>query len=210
MASKSNYKKQSPSAQAPKCWPEDITYLTTPRYFQSISPAALRIQKSEVVDLTTILPVSTGPSSNVRIKEINNPKHPAHGQSGLFAARHLAPDAFILQYLGFVHTNEDADPKSNYDLNLDRELGIGVDATHFGNEARFINDYRGISDRPNAEFREVWVEMSKGELEKRMGVFVLSAGKSGKRSKGITKNEEILVSYGKGFWRVLQNEALQD
>ena len=107
----------------------------------------------------------------------------------------------ILFYIGIVHGNEDTDVTSDYDLSLDRELGLGVDAATAGNEARFINDYRGITDRgPNAEFREVWVETSKGKYEKRMGVFVLPAGKSGKRAAGIKKGEEILVSYGKGFW----------
>lgn len=32
-----------------------------------------------------------------------------------------------------------------------------------------------------------------------MGVWVLPAGKSGK-GKGIKKGDEILVSYGRGFW----------
>lgn len=69
-----------------------------------------------------------------------------------------------------------------------------------GNEARFINDFRGIAPSANAEFRDVWVDVGKGYLEKRMALYVLTAGKSGKRAKGIGKGEEILVSYGKGFW----------
>jgi len=35
---------------------------------------------------------------------------------------------------------------------------------------------------------------------------VLSAGKRGKRSKGIAKGEEIVVSYGKGFWHHRREE----
>jgi hypothetical protein len=42
-------------------------------------------------------------------------------------------------------------------------------------------------------------------VEKRVGVFVLSAGKSGKRAKGIGRGQEILVSYGKGFWTERQS-----
>lgn len=137
----------------------------------------------------------------VRISSIANPAHPACGQYGLFAARHLQPDSFILHYLGFVHGPEEADEASDYDNSLDRDACIGVDATHAGNEARFINDYRGVSSAgPNAEFRDCWVEVGHQQLEKRIGVYVLPAGKSGKRSKGIAKGEEILVSYGKGFW----------
>jgi len=114
----------------------------------------------------------------------------------------LVPDSFVLFYLGFVHGEADSDPCSNYDLSLDRELGVGVDATKMGNEARFTNDYRGVNSfGPNAEFKEVWVHRGIGRYEKRMAVYVLPAGKSGKRAKGIGKGEEILVSYGKGFWR---------
>ena len=41
-----------------------------------------------------------------------------------------------------------------------------------------------------------------------VGVFVLSAGKSGKRAKGIGRGQEILVSYGKGFWAGRQSAAI--
>jgi SET domain-containing protein len=145
---------------------------------------------------------------NVSITAISDQAHPACGQSGLFAKRHLAPDSFILLYLGVIHGQEDADPTSDYDLSLDRELNVGIDASKSGNEARFINDYRGVTQRgPNAEFRDVWVEPRHGKYERRMAVFVLSSGKSGKRAAGIKKGEEILVSYGKGFWSERQYTA---
>lgn len=90
---------------------------------------------------------------------------------------------------------------SDYDLSLDREHGIGIDASRKGNEARFINDYRGIAERPNVEFMEIWDGRSG---ERGMGVFVLGEGKAGKvgkgRFRGVKKGEEILVSYGRGFW----------
>jgi hypothetical protein len=91
---------------------------------------------------------------------------------------------------------------------LDRDLGIGVDASIMGNEARFINDFRGVSAAPNAEFRDIMVNTSNNRAEKRVGVFVLSAGKSGKRAKGINRGQEILVSYGKGFWA--QRQSVQE
>ncbi len=94
---------------------------------------------------------------------------------------------------------------SNYDLSLDRELGIGIDADKKGNEARFINDYRGVKDRSNAEFKEIW-DGRKGE--RGMGVWVLSEGRSGKQ-KGIRKGEEILVSYGRGFWGARKGDENQ-
>lgn len=103
-------------------------------------------------------------------------------------------------------TDSLADASSDYDLTLGpRELGIGIDASRQGNEGRFVNDFRGVRDTgPNAEFREVWVTIGVGKskrIERWMGVFVLPAGKSGKNVKGIRKGEEIVVSYGKGFWQ---------
>ncbi|OCK76307.1 hypothetical protein K432DRAFT_306640 [Lepidopterella palustris CBS 459.81] len=193
----------------PKGWPPEVTYIRVPIYSKKLPTYALNSLKSPSTASfkPNPIPTAVGPSRNVRINAISNTSHPAHGQYGLFAAQHLPPDTLIIPYLGFVHGKEDVDPASDYDLSLDREAGIGVDATKMGNEARFINDYRGVGPSgPNAEFRETWVDIGNGETEKRMGVFVLSAGKSGKRSKGIAKGEEILVSYGKGFWTERQNE----
>jgi SET domain-containing protein len=127
----------------------------------------------------------------------------------------LKAGTFILQYLGEIHislsptsdlpdssTNVDPHANSNYDLSLDREMRIGIDADKKGNEARFINDYRGIAEKPNAEFKDVWDERQK---ERGMGVWVLPEGKS-KQGKGIKKGDEILVSYGRGFWGARKEE----
>jgi hypothetical protein len=163
----------------------------------------------------------------VKITPISTPAHPANGQSGLFAAKDLKPGTFILEYLGQIHVSSSSsteipieattataaaaaaepapDPSaappdphahSDYDLSLDRDSRLAIDADRMGNEARFVNDYRGVADRPNAEFREVW-NARRGE--RGMGVWVLPAGRSGK-GKGVRKGEEILVSYGRGFW----------
>ena len=75
------------------------------------------------------------------------------------------------------------------------------------------NDYRTIADRPNAEFRDCFIQVKSQKRadgmkwERRVGVFVLSAGKAGKRKGGIKAGEEILVSYGKGFWESRQMMA---
>ena len=191
--------------QLPKSWPENVLYLTNPVYSKAVAPDALKTTS----DVKTVSNTK-GPSSIVKIIQIKDPGHPANCQHGLFATQHLYPDTLILFYLGHVHGSSDADPNSDYDLSLDRELGIGVDASKMGNESRFINDFRGIAVSPNAEFRDVWVGIGKGIFEKRMAVYVLPAGKSGKRAKGITKGEEILVSYGKGFWKEREREKHGD
>lgn len=96
-------------------------------------------------------------------------------------------------------SSDAADPHaaSDYDLSLDRELQLAIDAQRKGNEARFINDYRGVADRPNAEFKEVWDPRRR---ERGMAVWVLGEGRSGKGRGGVKKGDEILVSYGRGFW----------
>jgi len=194
----------SGSGQAPKNWPSNIPYIVAPNYSKSLSSThitALRTRSNDTLEIPANTP--KGPCPFVKITPIKTLSHPANGQSGLFATKDLKPGTFILQYLGEIHassstpiSNVDPHANSDYDLSLDREQGIGIDAAKMGTEARFINDYRGIAERPNAEFREIWDDRRK---ERGMAVCVLREGKSGK-GKGIRKGEEILVSYGRGFW----------
>jgi hypothetical protein len=191
----------------PKGWPSNTLYLHSPCLSKKLgidNVNQLVLRKSDLLPSTQVWKTS-GPYGNVRITPVADVSHPAHGQHALCTTQHLAPDTFILPYLGYVHDQTDMNETSDYDLSLDRELGIGVDATMMGNEARFINDYRGVSTAPNAEFRDILFDVGAGKVEKRVGVFVLSAGKSGKRAKGIGRGQEILVSYGKGFWTERQS-----
>lgn len=142
----------------------------------------------------------------MKIKKIAVTDHPAFGQCGLFANLNLQPGQWVLDYIGYVHPAVETDPDSDYDLSLDRELqgGVGVDARRMGNEARFMNDYRGIPGRvrrdgefgksgkagPNVLFSERAVN---GTGERRLCIVV------GKEK--IKKGEELCVSYGKGFWK---------
>jgi SET domain-containing protein len=101
-----------------------------------------------------------------------------------------------LYYLGEVHTDDR--PSSDYDLSLYRTqdgINVGVDAKLMGNEARFINDYRGVRDKPNAAFEDD--RSANGEL--RMSVW--------SKHLPIQKGDEILVSYGKSWWQERQEGA---
>lgn len=191
----------------PKGWPAGAVYLHSPCFSKKLKAEKIDGLTSLKSDLPpgsmTRRPI--GPYTNVKISSVTDKAHPAHGQHALCATQQLRPDTFVLPYLGYVHDQTDTNEESDYDLSLDRELGIGVDASTMGNEARFINDYRGVAQAPNAEFRDIFVEIGRDRVEKRVGVFVLSAGKSGKRAKGIERGHEILVSYGKGFWTERQS-----
>ena len=110
----------------------------------------------------------------------------AMGQFGLFAAKKIPSRTYLLDYLGQIHCDDR--PSSDYDLSLYRSsdglISVGVDASAMGNEGRFVNDYRGILAKPNAQFEERRIE--NGEL--RMSIWTCS--------KVIKKGEEILVSMG--------------
>jgi len=164
------------------------------------------------------------PSPLVVIRRIADPAHPARGQHGLFAATALPHGRLIVLYAGRVHATPPPPPPaaggdeqqprggkrgdgrrdphaaSDYDLALDAALGVAVDAAREGSEARFVNDFRGVRARPNAAFGDVWVRAGRGggagAAERRVGVFAACG-----RGAAIRKGDEIVVSYGKGFWR---------
>ncbi|ETR97219.1 hypothetical protein M419DRAFT_45684, partial [Trichoderma reesei RUT C-30] len=152
-------------------------------------------------------PATETPCPRVKILPITNPLHPAHGQFGLFAAANILPGELIVAYLGRLHGKGTTSEESDYDIWLEREMDVAVDAALGGNEGRFVNDYRGVPGRPNARFGNAFCERW-GEVC--VGVWAVGGcsgaggGKKGKKKKGgeggIRKGEEILVSYGKGFW----------
>ncbi|KAG6005181.1 hypothetical protein E4U21_000373 [Claviceps maximensis] len=224
----------------PKNWPPTLPYLRSPLH-DGLTATQTRILRenpkhepdSDGSPRPALRPIiisaseTSIPPRNIRIQPITEPRHPAHGQHGLFATRHLAPGQFILAYLGRVHGSGSTDPGSDYDLWLDKEADLAVDAARAGNEARFVNDFRGVRERPNAVFGTAWCERW-GEVC--VGVWVVggrdgdrskdkSKSKSGSKDKdktntkvkaraGIRKGEEIVVSYGKGFWGQRQGEGM--
>ncbi|KAI6005139.1 SET domain protein [Pisolithus orientalis] len=181
------------SVARPSLWPPDVQYITSPRYHASVR-TDMRLFLTNGARHTSH-PAPPKPSNStmstvVRIRSISDASHPARGQFGLFAARKIPPRTHIIDYIGEVHCQDRLD--SNYDLSLHRSqdgVNVGVDASKMGNEARFVNDYRGIRCKPNAIFVEYRTAM--GEL--RMSVW--------SSSDHIQKGDEILVSYGKSWWR---------
>ena len=171
----------------PKNWPNDVQYLIIPCFHSSISNNALSFLRGDSSKRT---PLPPAPHSLGVIRPITDRSHPAHGQHGLFAARKILPRTLIVEYIGEVHSDER--PTSDYDVSLyrfsDSGESIGVDASSMGNEARFVNDYRGIRSKPNAEFADQ--RTTGGDL--RIGIWSLT--------EGIRKGDEIVVSYGKGWW----------
>ncbi|KAM0718026.1 hypothetical protein Q7P37_006358 [Cladosporium fusiforme] len=208
----------------PANFPDDIQYLTQPTWSDAITPEQRSQLGRTSIELEGRCKVSAAEIAatpkTCAITIIQDEKHPAHGQRGLFAAEHLEPDRFVCLYLGHVHNNSlsDTDPYSDYDLCFDRDIDLSVDASKSGNQSRCANDYRGIAERPNSEFRDCFIKVpctkraGGTKWERRVGIFVLSAGKAAKRKHGIKAGEEILISYGKQFWesRKLMAEFRKD
>ncbi|KAG2156488.1 SET domain protein [Suillus bovinus] len=191
----------SSSRRQPPSWPSHIQYINAPRYHSSVPGPVRSLLISGTNPAPQQTPIKFPSTSLVRVRCITEPSHPARGQHGLFAVRKIPPGSHIIDYIGEVHCQDRA--SSDYDLSLFRSAdgdNVGVDASVMGNEARFVNDYRGIRSKPNALFVER--RTSQGEL--RMSIW---------SSKDlIQKGDEILVSYGKSWWRsrITQTDALPD
>ncbi|KAF8887968.1 hypothetical protein CPB84DRAFT_1786554 [Gymnopilus junonius] len=173
----------------PAHWPKHLRYLASSVFHTSVS-TILRTHIGRTLDANKDFSYENAKHPKVVIRPIATDLHPAKGQFGLFAAQRIPPKTHILDYIGELHCDDR--PDSNYDLCLCRlpdGVSVGIDASTMGNEARFVNDYRGIRGKPNAIFLDG--RTPAGEL--RMSVW--------SSSEDIKKGEEILVSYGKSWWR---------
>ncbi|KAL1738668.1 hypothetical protein HDZ31DRAFT_50636 [Schizophyllum fasciatum] len=172
---------------SPSNWPAGLRYTETYAYHSSVDADARAFIRG---DATTSSHADDASQHSVAIKRISEAGHPAAGQLGLFATKKIPPKTRIVYYIGEVHADERLE--SDYDLCLHRFPGgasIGIDASKVGNAARFVNDYRGVRPKPNAVFKD---ERHAASGELRIAIW------SG--TEGIRKGEEILVSYGKGWW----------
>ncbi|KAH0838521.1 hypothetical protein J3R83DRAFT_6838 [Lanmaoa asiatica] len=177
------------SSRTPPQWPSSIQFITSPRYHNSV-PASTRTMLTNGASTPPPKSPSRAVNPHVRIKLLTDPGHPACGQYGLFALKKVPARSHVIDYIGEVHCQERSD--SDYDLSLYRSqdgVNVGIDAGEMGNESRFINDYRGVQEKPNAEFVEY--RTVRGEL--RMSIW--------SKGEAIKKRDEILVSYGKSWWR---------
>lgn len=105
----------------------------------------------------------------------------------------------LIKSAGEVHSDDR--PESDYDISLYRSqdgIAIGIDASAMGNEGRFINDYRGVNKKPNA----VFVDSRSPSGELRMSIRSAEVE--------IKKGEEILVSYGKSWWRARTEDVMSN
>ncbi|KAL2914106.1 hypothetical protein HK105_206364 [Polyrhizophydium stewartii] len=103
--------------------------------------------------------------------------------------------------------------------------GLSIDAQHAGNEARFFNDYRGVGGsvkRPNVAF-EIYRDARLVPRASSAALLGLGDALVGARdvpvhmqamsmgvwslNEKIPKGTELLINYGKGFWRARTSYA---
>ncbi len=152
--------------------------------FDAVQSAAKK--DSKIQEMASIQPCA-GPCKAVLVKAITDPQHPAHGSFGLFAASNIDARSYILDYTGILKHFDSESKTSDYCLHFYGNYSI--DAEKEGNEARFLNDYRGIGAHPIVQF-DLYRDK---EGQVRMGIFSLKTK--------IKKGSEILINYGKGFWK---------
>mmetsp|Transcript_2482 Transcript_2482/g.3655 ORF Transcript_2482/g.3655 Transcript_2482/m.3655 type:complete len:379 (-) Transcript_2482:250-1386(-) len=179
-------------------WPSHVEFSNDYRWDESVP--------SEIKDKyvpRTIRRRAARPSRNVYVKSITDPDHPAYGEFGLYSAHNLPPGSWLLDYIGHNTLGGTQDKNSDYVSDFGEKSELACDANTFGNEARFINDFRNTGKHANVEFNVR--RDARGEL--RQGVYVKlkkdvrGNDKNNKDFNGVKQDEELLVTYGKSYWR---------
>jgi SET domain-containing protein len=184
----------------PKNWPKNFTY--SPSYVPKelhpfILKAILFNEKEKKSFQPLIEKKKIHPS--IEIKKIKKP-HPLFSkktpkgdiQRGVFATKKILKNTFLGEYVGQMHL---------YPLSFKKKFNgayawiivfkkthyLVIDSQNIANELAFVNDYRQIAPTPNIKGKMVY---HLGSLF--FGYYTIS---------DIHKNEELLVDYGKFYWK---------
>lgn len=123
----------------------------------------------------------------VKIEKINDPNSILYNQFGLFSTIEFDKFDIIGQYTGKL-VNE-----FQGGVYVASSNKCCIDAINIGNELRFINDYRNISDNPNVTIRKCYID------KKPRVMFVVT--------KQINIGEQLLTDYGDDYWKCLLKES---
>ena len=92
----------------PHNWPSDISYLHRSR-LSSTFPAELipllfdSPSRPVIHSVGRYVPRAARHPVHLSVRTINDAKHPAHGQAGLFTKKKIAPGEMIIPYFGVIH-----------------------------------------------------------------------------------------------------------
>ena len=123
----------------------------------------------------------------IYIDDITNKDHPAYGQKGLFTKRKWSKFEVIGNYCGIICEPSVINKyvsRLYHDIPCDET--IGINALNCGNELRYINDYKNISDEPNTRF----ISSNINGFQQILVVVI----------KDIPSYKEILIDYGNDYW----------
>lgn len=168
-------------------WPEGVVYSNDYKWDSSVPPALVALYRPTDGGCRRRPP---RPSPRCYSFRIRDEDHPAYNQNGLCAAVDLTFGAWVLDYGGIVTPKSEQDATSEYACEFGKKGELTLDSTAWGTEARFINDYRNTGRAQNVDFH--LRRDRRGEL--RQGVYVSA-------KQGVRAGDELLISYGQGFWR---------
>ncbi|KAL6079973.1 Glucose transport transcription regulator RGT1 [Balamuthia mandrillaris] len=153
-------------------------------------------------------------SDYLEIRKLADKQHPCNGQHGCFALLPYREGEVVCIYAGAVVNMDVGEYESYYNVDYstqsapERTSRMRVDASWIGNEARFINDYRGVPtssssvSSPNVKLEKVWLGIAQPqhyrkhleEEEKDHLVVVVQC------IRDIAVGEELLLDYGMRYW----------
>jgi len=161
-------------AAHPTNWPANITWTATA--FDRVGPRP-----------TGAHPIPLLGAHNVEIRIINNVHHPANGQRGVFATANIGHPTTLGEYSGERYTVDSERGGGKYAalITIIGNQALIIDATRYGNEHRFINDYRGIANAPNVRM-VADIPNSIIEIETLVP---------------LNQDDELLLDYGRDYWK---------
>ena len=177
------------ASRLPDGWPSGVQY--TPFLLWESGPIAmLRLRSVAVRPLPCVRILRLEPGHPVARAEGRTRRDGDGEARGLFARCAIPAGALIGDFAGQVKAQRVGDA-SRYLLEVfcDPSSGmrLDVDAQHYGNETRFINDYSGVAQEPNVSFC-VYRQPRTGEIA--IAVVSLTA---------ISCGAELLAAYGEKY-----------
>lgn len=141
------------------------------------------------------------PIEKVKVVDITIRNHPAYNRKGskqLVATELISDGEYIGSYGGQIrYFNQDDDADLNewnpYQLTPFEDSTYYIDGAETGNEIRYINDPKGVGNKtPNVQFFQ--------SDKKVRGFYVCDVY----AIKDIQPGEELMSSYGDGYWEILK------
>lgn len=175
-------------------WPEEFFYINesvSDEMHITIIKEFLFTGNEEDRDITHPFLARQKVHPHITLEMIRNESHPCYCQRGVFATQDILPGEAIGEYVGELRLVDHrfknvAGYTYSMTLRVIGNLLLIVDASRKSNEIPFINDYRGIKEKPNVR--------AVGAIHKGYLMPLIEA------ISPIYKGEELLTDYGKGYW----------